>query len=192
MGEAACQSGKLRRPRHAYTEPLPPPSPRKLIAGRERIYSAPGARNAPGSRRRRHASHAQPGPDGRPPRSSPCFTHARRADISSVSEPVSPVCVVGRFPPLPTLCALTDSPTNPLKFRLTPQRRRFPAAFAEIGTLPKFMRTPLVCAGQRTGSRASNALQLGRVEIATQSSAHTHGEAFLTEVSNGNRTLPAR
>jgi hypothetical protein len=107
-----------------YTSPLPPPSPRKLSAGRERIYSAPGASNAPGSRRRRHSSHAQPDPDGRPPRSSPCSTHARNAGHSSVGEPVSPVCVVGRFPPWSTLSASTDSPTNPLNLK-------FPSFIAE-------------------------------------------------------------
>jgi len=141
--------------------PLPPPSPRKLSAGRERIYSAPGATNAPRSLPRRHFSQAQPGPDRRPLRSSPCSTHARSAAHSSASESVSPVCVVGRFPPLPTLCASTDSPTSPLKVRLTGQRRRFPAAFAEIKPPPKLTRTPLVCANQQIGSWASNASSVG-------------------------------
>ena len=35
-------------------------------------------------------------------------------------------------------------------------------------------------------------LHLGQVEIATHSRAHTHRKAFVTEVSNRNRTLPAR
>src|SRR5258708_6882753 len=107
-----------------YTSPLPPPSPRKPSAGRERIYSAPGESNALGSRRSRHSSHPQPCSGGGPLRSNPCSTHERSVANFSASESVSPVCVVGRFPPSPTLCASTDSPTNPFNLK-------FPSFIAE-------------------------------------------------------------
>ncbi len=146
MGRPQAKSGKLRRTWPALHKPLPPPSPRKPSAGRERIYSAPGESNAPLARRVRHCSHAQPRPDRRRPlRSSPCSTHERSVANFSASESVSPVCVVGRFPPLPTPCASTDSPTNPLKGRLTARRSRLPAAFPEISHLPMLTATTPLC-----------------------------------------------
>jgi hypothetical protein len=67
----------------------------------------------------------------------------------------SVVCVVSRFPPSLTLIAAAASSAISLKAPLTAQESRSPAGFAQIETLPKVMRTPLVCAGQQTGSRAS-------------------------------------
>jgi len=159
MGEAACQV-RQTPPASSCLHLAPPPAlPAQPSAGRERIYSAPGESNAPLARRVQHCSHAQPGPDRRPLRSSPCSTHERSVANFSDSESVSPVCVVVRFPPWSTLCASTDSPTNPLKARLT-ARHRFPA-FTEIAHLPKLTTATPVCARQQTGSRTSNASSLG-------------------------------
>jgi len=135
-----AKSGKLRRPRRAYTEapqqsktvPIPPTT-RKHRAWRDRGFiSAPTACGVQCL-----------------PRRLPLRDAGRGA--------ASVVCVVSRFPPSLTLIAAAASSAISLKARLTAQEGRSPAGFAQIETLPKVMRTPLVCAGQQTGSRASNA-----------------------------------
>src|SRR6266849_4919461 len=113
MGEGAPFGEPLSvKPSPQTPFPLSPLSPRKLIAERGRIYSAPGARDAP---RATHVEHLHPGPDRCPLRSKPSSTHARSAAHSSGRG----ACVTrmrrGAVPTVARSLRVADSPTVSLK-----------------------------------------------------------------------------